>query len=41
MENRPRGEGGSRGTSEEAAAVLQASNEGVDRDLKCRILDVA
>ena len=35
------GEGGSRGTSEEAAAALQASNEGGDRDLKCRVLDVA
>ena len=30
-----------RGTSEEAAAALQASNEGGDRDLKCRVLDVA
>ena len=41
MENRPRDEGGNRGTSEEAADALQASNEGGDRDLKCSILDVA
>lgn len=32
VENRPRDEGGNRGTSEEAAAALQTSNEGGDRD---------